>query len=178
MIFAGGMALGSALWGIAAEHISTTGALLVAAGGILLTVPLVKPLPLLRGTPPDLSPFMLDRPAPQVVIEPDLEEGPVLITIEYLVTPENYDEFVREIHHLRTVRMRDGAVRWGVYQDTANPKRLVETFVTASWLDFLRERERMTAADREIRDRVRQLHEGPNGPAVSRMIYARERSGD
>jgi MFS family permease len=176
MVFAGGMAVGSALWGFAAEHISTTAALLIAAGGLLVTVPLVKRLPLLRGTPPDLSPFALDRAAPQVVIEPDLEEGPVLITIEYCVRPEDHQEFVREIHHLRTVRMRDGAVRWGVFQDTADPTRMVETFVTASWLDFLRERERMTAADREIRDRVRRLHEGPNGPVVSRMIYARERS--
>jgi MFS family permease len=175
MIFAGGMAMGSALWGVLAEHTSSGWALAVAAGGMLVTIPLVRKLPLLRGAPPDLSPFAVDRAAPQVVIELDPEEGPVLITIEYRVSIEDYDEFVRAIHQLRRVRMRDGAVRWGVYRDIANPERVVETFVTASWIDFLRERERMTAADRELRDRVRRLHQGPAEPRVSRMIYARER---
>jgi MFS family permease len=174
MIFAGGMAAGSAVWGALADRITSKEALLVSAVGMVATIPVVRRLPLLRGTPPDLSPFAVDRPAPLVVIELDPEEGPVLIVIEYRVLPENYAAFVHEIHHLRRVRMRDGAVRWGVYRDTANPERVVETFVTASWLDFLRERERMTAADRELRDKVRNLHEGPGEPRVSRMIYARE----
>jgi hypothetical protein len=72
------------------------------------------------------------------------------------------------------LRLRDGAIRWGVFQDTAQPERFVETFVMESWLEFLRARERMTAADRVIRDRVRSFHQGDGDPHVSRMIYARE----
>jgi len=174
MIFAGGMAAGSAVWGVLAEHTSTRTALLVAAVGMLASVPLVRRLPLLRGTPPDMSPFAIDRPRPEMVIEFDPEDGPVLITIEYRVQPADLRDFVRAIHQLRRVRMRDGAIRWSVFQDVANPERLVETFITASWIEFLRERERMTASDRVIRDRVRALHQGPGEPKVSRMIYARE----
>jgi MFS family permease len=175
MVFAGGMALGSALWGVLAEHGSARVALTAAAIGMLLTLPVLRRLPLMRGTPPDLTPFVANRPAPLLVIEPAPEVGPVLITIEYRIGPDDLDEFTRLIHELKRIRMRDGAVRWGVFQDTANAERLVETFVTDSWLDFLRARERMTSDDRIVRNLIRQLHQGPSDPQVSRMIYVPER---
>ena len=43
-----------------------------------------------------------------------------------------------------------------------------------SWLDFLRARERMTASDVVLRDRVRAFHQGGTDPIVSRMVYLRE----
>jgi MFS family permease len=176
-IFWAGMALGSALWGFIAERISTPRSLLAAAAGMLLTLPFASRFHLLRGAPPDLSPFQLNRPAPQVAIEPHPEDGPVLVTVEYRVRAEDYAEFTHAIHQLRSVRMRDGVIRWGVFRDTAAPDRIIETFVVESWLEFLRERERMTTSDRAIRDRVRDYHQGEAPPAASFMIYARE-TGD
>jgi MFS family permease len=133
-VFWAGMALGSALWGFIAERVSTSRSLLAAAAGMLLTLPFAMRFHLLRGAPPDLSPFQLNRPAPQVVMEPGHEDGPVMVTIEYRVRVENYAEFTHAIHQLRSIRMRDGAIRWGVYRDTAAPERIVETFVAESWL--------------------------------------------
>jgi hypothetical protein len=43
-----------------------------------------------------------------------------------------------------------------------------------SWLDYLRSRERITAADEAIRARVRVLHQGEEAPRISYQIYARE----
>ncbi len=173
-VFWGGMAFGSTLWGFIAEHASTSKSLLVASAGMLLTLPFALRFHLLRGTPPDLTPYQLNRPGPQVAIEPSHEDGPVLVTIEYRIREEDYQEFTRAIHQLRTVRMRDGAIRWGVYRDTAAPDRILENFVVESWLEFLRERERMTKSDREILDRARAFHEGSSLPVASFMIYARE----
>jgi MFS family permease len=173
-VFWGGMALGSALWGYIAEHVSTSRSLLAAAAGMLLTLPFAMRFHLLRGAPPDLRPFQPNRPAPQVVIEPGHEDGPVLVTIEYRIRADDYAQFTHAIHQLRGVRMRDGAIRWGVYRDTAAPERITENFVTESWLEFLRERERMTTSDRAILDRVRGYHQGASPPVASFMIYARE----
>jgi MFS family permease len=173
-VFQGGMALGSALWGGLAEHFSTSKALIVAACGLLLTVPLTRRFHLLRGQPPDLAPFNLNRPAPQLVIEPHPESGPVLVTIEYRIREEDYSAFTRAIHEMRQVRMRDGAIRWGIFQDTARPDRFTETFVVDSWLEYLRVRERLTASDIQVRNEVRSFHQGDNPPVVSYMIYARE----
>jgi len=139
-----------------------------------VTIPVALRFHLLRGAPPDLSPYQLNRPAPQVAIEPSHEDGPVLVSIEYRVRDEDYAEFTHAIHQLRTVRMRDGAIRWGVFRDTAAPDRVIETFVVESWLEFLRERERMTKSDRAILDRARSFHRAEGIPVASFMIYARE----
>ena len=110
------------------------------------------------------------------MIEPNLNDGPVFVTIEYKVEKANHDGFTRDIHRMRDVRMRNGAIRWGVYQDAAHPERFLETFVMDSWLEFLRARERLTANDRAIRDNVLKFHNGDGQPPVSYMLYARERA--
>ena len=46
-----------------------------------------------------------------------------------------------------------------------------------SWLDYLRSRERMTASDVVIRERVYAMHKGAERPKVSYQIYAREIAG-
>lgn len=51
---------------------------------------------------------------------------------------------------------------------------LNETFLMESWIDYLRSRERVTAADRAIRDRVYAMHSGESLPVVSFQIYVRE----
>jgi hypothetical protein len=72
------------------------------------------------------------------------------------------------------VRLRDGAMRWGIYRNAINPEHLEETFIMESWLDFLRSRERITAADEAIRARVRALHQHDEPPKTTYQIYARE----
>lgn len=175
-VFQGGMALGSVIWGVLAEHVSTSKSLMFAGIGLLATIPLTRGFHLLRGKPVDLTTFDLTRPAPQLVIEPNLNDGPVFITLEYRVRKENHDHFTAAIHRMRDVRMRNGAIRWGVFQDASQPERFVETFLADSWLEFLRSRERLTANDRAIRDQVWRILEGEDQPSVSYMLYARERA--
>jgi MFS family permease len=183
MTFQGGMALGSILWGAIADRTSTPIALTVAAAGFALSYPLTRNFHVLKGPTPDHTPFPSRRPAPQPVPFPGVDpqmaddpihEGPVRISIDYRIPPENYAEFTHAIHQLRGVRFRDGAIRWGIYRDATDPNHLNETFIMDSWLDYLRSRERITAADEAIRDRVRALHQGIEPPRTTYQIYARE----
>jgi MFS family permease len=178
MIFWGGVASGSAFWGFLAEHISTPAALLAACFSALASIPLVRRFHLLEETPPDLSPYRLNRAAPQLVIEPHPEDGPVMVTIEFQICPEDYDAFTSAIHKVRDMRLRNGAIRWGVFQDARQPDRFVETFVVDSWINFLRQRERFSAPDRALRDHAWSFHQGESLPAVSYMLYAREAAGN
>jgi MFS family permease len=179
MTFQGGMALGAVLWGSVAEHFHTPIALGAAAIGLLVTLPLVHRFRILQGPQLDFSPYQFKRPAPELVGigetgEADPTEGPVRISIEYRIPIECYAEFTRAIHELKGVRLRDGAVRWGIYRDANDPTHLNETFIMESWIDYLRSRERMTSADAAIRDRVYALHRGDTPPRITHQIYARE----
>lgn len=174
MTFQGGMALGSVLWGIIAERTSTSISLTTAACGLAITLPIVSRFHILQGPIPDLTPFQPKRPAPQFFADTEPTEGPVRISIVYHIALEDYAEFTHAIHQLRGVRLRDGAIRWGIYRDAANPEYLNETFIMESWLDFLRSRERTTADDEKVRAHVRSLHHGEVPPVVTYQIYAKE----
>jgi hypothetical protein len=179
MVFQGGMAIGSAVWGALAEHTSTSLALSAGAAGLLLGLPLARRFPLMAGATPDLSPgrlaHALSRSVPQVMIETRPEEGPVLITITFQIDPARAEEFTHAAHAMGRVRRRDGAIRWSLFRDPVHPGRYMESYVLESWLERERQIERFTVADHAIRNRLMGYHIGENPPDVSRMILARPR---
>ncbi len=173
MTFQGGLALGSVVWGAVAERSSTRVALLWAAAGMAASLPFLLRIHILKGTLPDLTPYQPKRPAPTfATTEP--EDGPVRLSVEYTVAPPDLPTFTRAIYELQDVRRRDGAIRWGIYRDAADPTRLNETFVMESWLDYLRSRERTTAADQAVRERVWALHTGPEPPRITHQVWVSE----
>jgi hypothetical protein len=174
MTFQGGMALGSVTWGAIAQRSSTRTALLCSAAGMAVALPFVQRIHILKGALPDLTPYKFKRPLPGFATSADPDEGPVRISVDYRIPAENYAEFSRVIHQLEGVRLRGGAVRWGIYRDAADPEHLNETFIMESWLDFLRSRERMTAADQVIRESVYRLHAGDDLPRITYQIWAGE----
>ena len=174
MTFQGGMALGSVVWGVIAQRSSTKVSLICSAIGLAASIPFTSRIHILKGELPDLTPYKWKRPLPPLATTPDPDDGPVRISIDYRIPPENYAEFTHVIHSLEAVRLRGGAVRWGIYRDAADPEHLNETFIMESWLDYLRSRERMTAADQVIREQVYALHRGDSTPTVTHQIWARE----
>ena len=173
MTFQGGLALGSVVWGAIAERTSTRTALLSAAVGMAASLPLLLRIHILKGTLPDLTPYPLKRPVPvQATVDP--ERGPVRVSVEYKVAPEQLAAFTAAIYALQGVRRRDGAMRWGIYRDADDATRLNETFVMESWLEYLRARERTTAADEAVRQRVRALHTGAEPPRVTHQVWLSE----
>jgi MFS family permease len=173
MVFHGGMAIGSALWGVLATHLGTDIALATAGGSLLVGLPLTRRFPI-RHAELDLSPLTAsDRPRslPALPVEPRPEAGPVLISITYDVDPEQAEEFAQAIDALKQIRLRDGALRWGLFRDPADPSRYLETFLVDSWSEYLRQRERFTMEDLLVRERVYAFHRGELPPPIARMIY-------
>jgi len=182
MSFQGGLALGSVVWGVIAERTTASVSLLTAAALCAASFPFVRRFRMLRGGVPDTTPHKWKRSVPELAPFPEgefedgdpTEVGPVRISIYYKVPQESYAEFTRAIHKLRGVRMRDGALRWGIYRDAIEPERLNETFIMESWVDYLRSRERHTAADERIREAVWALHVDDERPRITYQLYARE----
>ncbi len=174
MTFQGGLALGSVVWGAIAQKSSVRMALICAACGFAVSLPFTLRIHILKGSLPDLTPYKPNRPLPKLQAVPEPEDGPVRISIDYTVPAENYTEFTHAVHELKGVRLRDGAIRWGVYRDAADPAHVNETFIMESWLDYLRSRERVTAADQAIREKVWALHKGEGPPTVTHGVWAEE----
>ncbi len=173
MTMQGGLALGSIVWGAIAEKSSTVTALLIAAATMAASLPFLLRIHILTGALPDLTPYKPKRPVP-VFATTHPEDGPVRLTVEYRVAPEARSAFTRAIYAMQGVRRRDGAIRWGIYRDAADPTQLTESFVMESWLEYLRSRERITAADAAVRDQVLALHTGPEPPRITYQIWVNE----
>jgi MFS family permease len=169
LIFQGGMAAGSALWGSVAARASVETAFLWAGLGMIATTALglVARLP---DTTADVSPWNHWRmPAIVKDVAPALEQGPVLVTIEYLVDPQHTKQFLGAIHKYGRVRRRDGASSWGIFRDVERADVYLETFHVSSWAEHLRQHERATRGDRALEDRLRSFARGE--PSVRHLIY-------
>ena len=110
-------------------------------------------------------------PAPIVTRDVDQDRGPVLVTTEYRIEPANRDAFLTALEGLAREHRRDGAYDWGVFEDAAEEGRLLETFVVDSWLEHLRQHQRVTNADRLLQEKVHRFHLG-DGPKVTHFIAA------
>jgi hypothetical protein len=71
---------------------------------------------------------------------------------------------------MRHMRRRDGAFSWGLFEDTARPGCWLETFEVETWVEHLRQHERITHADREVQERVNAFHIGADGPTVTHLL--------
>jgi predicted MFS family arabinose efflux permease len=154
VIFMGGMALGSILWGQVATRIGIPAALTTAAAGMVLAIVLTWRFKLGQHQVLDFTPAM-DWPQP-VLAEPAEPDVAVMVTITYHIQSDKRTEFVAAMQHVREMRRRNGAFFWQLFHDSADPARFVETFMDESWLEHLRQHERASVADREIQRRAKQ----------------------
>jgi hypothetical protein len=169
-VFFGCMTLGSAVWGKLAAVLGLPVALFIAAAGACVAIVVTWPWKLHAGTALDLTPSM-HWPTPEVAQDVEQDRGPVLVTVEYRIRPEDREAFLDSIEPLRQERLRDGAFRWAVYEDASDPGRMVEAFLVGSWMEHLRQHERVTKADRLMQENVNRFHlEGE--PKVTHMIAA------
>ena len=152
MVFSLGMAAGGLSWGSIAQRTSIPWALTLAA-------------------------IMRDRyrqsghwPAPELAVPVTHDRGPVLVTVEYRIDADDRAAFHQLLGALGRTRRRDGAVIWGVAEDVATPGIHLEYFVTASWIEHLRQHARVTAEDRALQEQVRALHRNEHAPIVRHFV--------
>ena len=169
-VYFGAHTAGSALWGQVAALWGLPLAHVVAAAGALIAIPLTWRWRLQTGVAVDLTPS-LHWAAPVVSHEIEQDRGPVLVTVEYRIDSANRDAFLAALDHLSHERRRDGAFRWGVFEDAADPARFVETFLVDSWLEHLRQHQRVTNADHLLENEVLRF-QVDDGPKVTHMIAA------
>ena len=169
-VFFGALTLGSVIWGQVAGMLGLPAAHFMAAAGALVAIPLTWRWKLQTGAEIDLTPS-LHWPVPVVSHEIEHDRGPVLVTVEYRIDPRNREAFLGALEKLGYERRRDGAYAWGVFEDAAEEGRMVETFLVESWLEHLRQHDRVTNSDRLLQEVVHRFHI-QGAPKVTHFIAA------
>ena len=172
IVFQGGMAVGSILWGALATRMGIRAALLVAVFGLIAGLMLITRYRLAGGEKIDLTPS-LHWPEPRMVVGLQLEGGPLLVEVEYFIESERAHEFTKAMDEVRRERLRDGALRWELFTDSVNPNRFVETFLLESWVEHMRQHERVTKSDRMAEEFAQTFHIGAGTPKIVHLIHAK-----
>lgn len=169
MALMGGSAAGSLLWGQVASLAGISTAVVAAAVVGPLFLLLTRHWSVEGGEEVDHSPAV---PPPSPVAPGSIagDEGPVMVTVEYLVDPAHAADFVHVMQATRRARLRQGVLSWGLFRDASVPGRYVEYFVDESWTEHLRRLARFTAADADLREQRLAFHRGSEPPRVQRYV--------
>ncbi|QJT80730.1 MFS transporter [Kosakonia sp. MUSA4] len=167
-VFFGSMTVGSAIWGKLASEFGVAWSLCAATVGMVLGATTVLRWRLEKDAALDLD--ILDPAGGTANITIPHERGPVMVSCEYRIDPQDAHEFTLAMQDMRRVRRRTGAMGWAVYEDAVQPGVFVETWVMGSWIEHLRQHERHTVNDQRIRERVLAFHQGDEPPVVRHLV--------
>lgn len=152
MVFLGSQAVASPIWGLVTQRWGLPVAIVAAAamvglsavGGLVLKVPENQHL--------DRSPVAYWGAA-AVALEPEPDAGPIVVSIEFEVTPDQEPDFLSAMEAMRRSRLRSGASRWNLYRVGESPSLFLEQFQVATWSEHQRQHDgRLTAEDQAVED--------------------------
>lgn len=165
----GGMAMGSWVWGQAADAYGPDKAL-ITSSVVLVLGALVG----LRYALPEFGALNLDPldsfNEPTLRLDLRSRSGPIMIMVDYEIAQQDVQAFLAAMVDRRRIRIRDGARQWALLRDLENPNVWTESYHVPTWVEYVRHNQRRTQADAEVSDRLRALHRGGKPPRVHRMI--------
>lgn len=172
LVFQGCAAIGAIIWGTLATYRSLSDAMLVSSITLLLgmIVGFWHKLAHAERLNVDESTHWRDPELTHGV--PASNDGPVMVSVEYIIDPKRADEFLSAIKLLEVNRRRDGAFQWHVFRDLADERKFTEQFLVETWGEHMRQHERVTMSDRLVEQRVDAFHVGKNTPKVTHFIAA------
>jgi quinol monooxygenase YgiN len=101
---------------------------------------------------------------PELVYEPNPQEGPVLVTVRYVVHQDNQEAFLDAMESVRMTRLRTGATSCSLYRDGADPSSFLLVQEYPTWEEHLRQHTgRLTGTDQEREQQAHALVERFDG---------------
>jgi MFS family permease len=175
MVSQGGVALGAILWGGSTTYLGL-GKTLVG-GAILLSASLALAIPLSINFAHTLK---LD-PAPLEGLHdfpsvPKLDDGPVTVTMEFIIRPKEWQKFLALIEQVRLIFLRNGAFLFNIDENLENPGTFRTEMLISSWAEHLQQLSRMTKSESEIFHCALAMHVGSEMPIVRHYLRANRSS--
>ena len=98
------------------------------------------------------------------------DSGPGVESAASRFARRDFRPFLAAPSRVRRMRRRNGARRWALLHDAADPEIWIERYETPTWLDYLRMRERMTIIDRQVEAEVLACHRGETQPLTRYLL--------
>ena len=166
---AGGVALGSWLWGHVATGWGVDTALL-ASGIAMALLSLLGFWLRMPEAETSADEALEARAEPEVNLKLTSRSGPIVIEIEYRVALDDARSFYGVMQQMQLIRQRNGAYDWSLARDIASPDIWTERFHCPTWLDYLRQRSRATGAERVVELEAISFHQGPEPLRIRRRL--------
>jgi Transmembrane secretion effector len=173
MVSQGGIAIGGLAWGTAAaftgfEYTLLLATLLVCFNLVMagpLSIDFIKSLDAQPAHPPRIPTF----PEP-----PEADEGPIAVVAEVTVGEEDRKQFLELMRELRLVYLRNGASSVRLYESLSNHSIFRMEAVSPTWQEHLVLHRRMTKTERDILDRVLELHSGEKAAVFHYVLITKD----
>jgi MFS family permease len=173
MVSQGGIALGGLAWGATAAFTGFEYTLLLAALLVCLNLSVAGPLSIdiARTVNPDPAPPM---PRPEFPEAPDLDEGPIAVIAEVTIDQQRRLQFIDLMRELRRIYLRNGASSVRLYESLSERAIFRMEAVAPTWREYLLLQGRLTKGERDILDRVLELHIGPKAKIDHYLLITKD----
>jgi MFS family permease len=166
-----GVAVGGIFWGAAAAWLGLSLTLVGGAFLVAASLALAIPLSINFAHGLNLDPVPLEA-AHEFPLAPQADDGPVTVTTELIIRPEDRERFLVLVKELRLVFLRNGAFLFRVDEILERPGTFRTEMRVSSWAQHLRQHRRTTRAETELAERIWRMHAGEQEPVVSHAIQA------
>ena len=161
MVLFGAQGFGALAWGLIAAPLGIVPTFLIAAAVMLAGVATARIWPFFDTTGMDRTTVEYWS-APNLALDADPEDGPVVVNTVYTVETDKEAAFLRAMARVRLSRLRTGATNWGLFRDGETPHQFVELYVVPSWEEHLRQHsERLTRTDQQFEQEAEALTSAP-----------------
>ncbi|MCG8313233.1 MAG: MFS transporter [Pseudomonadales bacterium] len=166
---AGGIAIGSWIWGTVAADFSVQIAIIASAVALLATILVGLLIPIESNHDEDIEQIELSN-EPNATLDLSLRSGPIALEIDYDIDPNQARDFYNMMMDVQKVRLRNGGYEWSLARDIENPALWTERYHCPTWGDYLRMRSRYTQKDLDIHNQIKSFNRIKGDTKVRRRL--------
>ena len=105
---------------------------------------------------------------------PDHDDGPVTVTIKYVIARQDRQEFYALMQEIQATMRRNGAFDCRLDESLDHPGIFRLEFQVSTWVEHLRQTNRMTVDERRVFNTAWELHAAESNPIVHYYLSSQE----
>jgi MFS family permease len=165
MLGQGGMALGAILWATGVANVGVDLTFAAATVVAVVVLALGHRFSINFATEARVDEAPLDH-AHDLAVVPDHDDGPITITIDYLIATEDREQFGILMQEVQAACRRNGAFQCQLEENLDQPSLFRLEYHVSTWAEHLRMNMRMTVEETKVYQKAWDLHAGDSEPIM------------